>query len=142
VYADVEDAVPAPCPRFDPGLDAVAVGKVVRREERGALFGAEAFRQLGEELRVTDRAVEVDQKTCDCARNERCAERPLKAPREAEGAVIAAAVTLECDARGVTLKERNIGRRHPCAAMLAGEKLAGEKEDALAHDGPENASPW
>jgi hypothetical protein len=60
MYADVNDAMAAPSPRFDPGLDAVAVGEVVRREELGTLFRAKASGQLREELRVTDRAIEVD----------------------------------------------------------------------------------
>jgi hypothetical protein len=66
------------CASVDPRLNGRSIGEVVPIEQAQTLRGIEVARELREEVRMFERAVQVDQEARDSVRKERDSMAPFE----------------------------------------------------------------
>ena len=82
----------------------------------GAEFRRRGASRRGEELRMTDRAIEIDEQTADGRAHEGCPEGLGQGLRQDQRAGIVPAVRVQ--PRSLSPKQSSTGRGNPIAAML------------------------
>jgi len=106
----------------DEALDERAIGQVVLRDDLRAQRGRCAARRRREKLRMTHRAIEVDEEATDGGTHQRCAKSPGQLPGHDQRTGIIPTVGVE--QRSPPPKQRLIGRGYPVAAMFTGYEVA------------------
>src|SRR5690606_28978060 len=100
-------------------FDRVAIGTVVPLDDTGALVRRQRARELGEEPRVTLRAVEIDEEARRTADERRGSEPFREGLRDLGCALVIGAMRVERPLRGGIGEERSIFAGHRAAAVLA-----------------------
>ena len=95
VHADVHHLAPAADLLGDPRFDGLAMREVVPGEEGGTLASVERLRELREQLRMSNRTVQVDQKSGYAALEKRRSEGPVQDAGQGESSQVATPVSPE-----------------------------------------------
>jgi hypothetical protein len=91
-------------------------------EQGGPLRGVEPLLEFREQLRMSERAVQVDKEPGDPALVERRSKGSPQGEGQSQRSVIATPVSSERLAGCPTLKEGAVARRHPGTSVLAGQQ--------------------
>jgi hypothetical protein len=121
VHAEVQDLITTADSSIDPRFNRRSMREVVPIEQALTLRGIEVSRKLGEELGMSERAVQVDEEAGDRAGIERDSMAALERASQTKCAEIASSMTPQRITSGLAVEQVPIPLGDTRATMLAAQ---------------------